>query len=93
MNIDQGRIAPSKSERAKLVSGGRLQVPARMRKALGLEDGDQVTMEVKDGILIVRPFHEVLKEVRASFRPKQPPLRGSYTDDFLAERRAEAERE
>jgi AbrB family looped-hinge helix DNA binding protein len=82
-------------QRGKLVSGGRLQVPADIRRLLGLNDGDPVTMEVVDGELHVRPYREVLARVQARFRAQLPlgVTPAQVIDEFIAERRAEAERE
>lgn len=79
-------------QRGKLVSGGRLQVPVEIRRALGLKDGDAVTLEVVDGELHVIPYREVIRRVQERFRRSVPPG-VSLVDDFIAERRAEAERE
>ena len=79
-------------QRGKLVSGGRLQVPADIRRELGLKDGDAVRMEVVDGVLCVRPFKAVLEEVRALLRAEITPG-VSLVDELIADRRAEAERE
>jgi len=79
-------------QRGKLVSGGRLQVPADIRRELGLKDGDAVRMEVVDGVLRVRPFKAVLEEVRAMLRAEITPG-VSLVDELIADRRAEAERE
>lgn len=82
-------------QRGKLVSGGRLQIPAEVRKLLGLSDGDIVTMEVVDGKLHVRPYRDVIAEVQARFRAHLPPgtSASDVIDELIAERRAEAERE
>ncbi len=82
-------------QRGKLVSGGRLQVPADIRRALGLNDGDTVMMEVVDGQLRIRPYRDVIAEVQARMRAHLPPgvTAASVVDDFIADRRAEAERE
>jgi antitoxin PrlF len=79
-------------QRGKLVSGGRLQVPADIRRALGLSDGDPVTMEVVDGELRVRPLRETLARIRARLRPYLP-AGVSLADELIADRRAEADRE
>ena len=79
-------------QRGKLVSGGRLQVPAEIRRALGLSDGDAVTMEVVDGKLLVRPYREVIANVQAQFRQYAKPG-VSIVDELIADRRAEAERD
>lgn len=82
-------------QRGKLVSGGRLQVPADIRRALGLSDGDTVTMEVVDGRLQVRPYRDVIAEVQAKMRGHLPPGVSGWdvVDELIAERRAAAERE
>ena len=79
-------------QRGKLVSGGRLQVPADIRRELGLKDGDAVTMEVVDGKLQVRPYRAVIAEIQGRMRKYVKPG-VSVVDDFIAERRAEAEQE
>jgi len=79
-------------QRGKLVSGGRLQVPADFRRLLGLHDGDSVTMQVIDGELHVRPYRDVIAQVQAQFRQYAKPG-VSIADELIAERRAEAERE
>lgn len=79
-------------QRGKLVSGGRLQVPADIRRALGLNDGDAVTMEIVDGRLQVRPYRDVLAEVQERMKPYVIPG-VSIVDEFIAERRAEAAKE
>lgn len=79
-------------QRGKLVSGGRLQVPADIRHALGLKDGDVVLMQVKDGELHVLPYREVIRQVRERIREYIPDGR-SLADELIAERRAAAETE
>ncbi|MCR2832569.1 AbrB/MazE/SpoVT family DNA-binding domain-containing protein [Parerythrobacter lacustris] len=63
-----------------------------MRRALELQDGDEVRMEIVDGELRVIPFREVIRRVQEQFR-RDAPRGVSHVDDFIAERRAEAERE
>jgi antitoxin PrlF len=79
-------------QRGKLVSGGRLQIPADIRRALGLNDGDAVTMEVVNGELHVRSYRETLARVRERLRPYVPEG-VSLVDELIAERRAAAEKE
>jgi antitoxin PrlF len=55
-------------QRGRLVSGGRLQIPADVRKLLGLKDGDSVTMEVVDGRLQVRPYRDIIAEIQAKMK-------------------------
>ena len=79
-------------ERGKLVSGGRLQIPARVRRELGLKDGDSVVMETVDGELRVRPYRDALARAQAIVR-QYIPEGVSLSEELIADRRAEAERE
>lgn len=84
MNVQKGR----------LVSGGRLQVPAEFRRELGLKDGDTVTLEIVNGELRVVPFREVIRRVQEDVRKYiDVPPGVSLVDEFIAERRAEAAKE
>jgi AbrB family looped-hinge helix DNA binding protein len=76
-------------QRGRLVSGGRLQVPAEIRRALGLKDGDSVTLEVVDGELRVVPYREVIRRIQQEVREHIPPG-VSLVDELIADRRAEA---
>ena len=78
--------------RGRIVSGGRLQIPADVRKELGLADGDNVRIEVVDGELRVRSYHAVIKAIQAEVR-KYVPAGVSLVDELIADRRAEAARE
>jgi antitoxin PrlF len=80
-------------QRGKLVSGGRLQVPADIRRALGLSDGDPVTLRIVDGALQVRPLRDAIARVQARMREHLPPGGPSRVDEFIADRRAEAAKE
>lgn len=78
--------------RARIGAGGRLVIPAEIRRQLGLEEGTAVVMHVEDGELR-------LLSVRSSARRAQEHVMSviapgtSMADELLAERRAEAARE
>lgn len=60
------------SQRARVVGGGRLLVPAEFRRAIGIEVGSTVVVELHDGELRVRPLGSVLRRARdrlASYLP------------------------
>ena len=80
------------AERGRLVSGGRLQIPAWVRRAMELKDGDAVLMEVVKGELRVRPYRDVLAGIQARLR-RYVPEGASLSDELIADRRAEAERD
>ncbi|MET0371848.1 MAG: AbrB/MazE/SpoVT family DNA-binding domain-containing protein [Sphingobium sp.] len=71
----------------KLVSGGRLQVPANIRRQLGLTDGAAVMMRVVNGELHVRPLRDAVAKVQQRLRAHispGPPL----SDELIADRRS-----
>jgi antitoxin PrlF len=72
----------------KVAANGRISIPARQRKALGLEDGGMVVMAVENGELRIRPVKAVLEDVRAMIAPFLRSS-GDTVDQFLADRRAE----
>ncbi len=78
--------------RGRIVSGGRLQIPADVRKELGFADGDSVRLEVVDGELRVRSYQVVIKAIQAEVR-KYIPAGVSLADELIADRRVEASRE
>jgi len=79
-------------QRGKLVSGGRLQLPAELRRELSLADGETVLMEVVDGELHVRPLRDAIARVQARLR-QFVPADVSLSDELIADRRAAADRE
>lgn len=79
-------------QRGKLVSGGRLQLPVEIRRALSLSDGDTVLLEVVDGEIHVRPYRDAVTRVQAKLRKYVDPSR-SLSDELISERRTAAENE
>ena len=76
-------------QRAKLVSGGRLQLPIEMRRALSLGDGDTVLLEMVTGEIHVRPLRDAVSRVQARLR-EYIPMDVSLSDELIADRRAES---
>jgi len=76
----------------RMAANGRLSVPARLRKALGLQKGGVVVLSLQDGELRIRPISTVLEEIQAMVAPYLKSS-GDTVDQFLADRRAEAARE
>lgn len=80
------------ARRGKIVSGGRLIVPAEFRRLMGLSDGDTVVMEIKGDELHVRPLRAALRRVQERLKPYA--IEGkSISDELIADRRAAADRE
>jgi AbrB family looped-hinge helix DNA binding protein len=73
----------------KMADGGRVVVPAEIRRALGLSDGDAVTWELRDGEARLIPRRERVRRAQALVSGQVPPAI-SLASQLLAERRAEA---
>jgi AbrB family looped-hinge helix DNA binding protein len=76
---------------AKITQGGRLVIPAAIRKAMQIEDGEVVVLEMSGQKLEVVALRERLKEVQEACAGVLAG--GGVVDEFLAERRREAARE
>lgn len=76
----------------KITPGGRLVIPARHRRDLGLKTGDEVLLRVVDGELRILSQAEAVKRAQAMVKRRVKPGR-SLVDELLRERRAEARRE
>lgn len=80
------------AQRGKIVSGGRLIVPAEFRRLMGLSDGDTVVMEIEGDELHVRPLRAALRRIQERLKPYV--IEGkSISDELIADRRAAADRE
>jgi AbrB family looped-hinge helix DNA binding protein len=76
----------------KVAGNGRLSIPAKQRKLLGLDDGGMLVARVENGELRLRPVRAVLAEIQAEVH-KHMAGSGETVDRFLADRREEAARE
>ena len=79
-------------QRGKIISGGRVQLPADVRRELSLGEGDTVLIEVIDGEVRLRPMKESIRRMQERMRPYIIEGR-SIVDELIAERRAEAQNE
>ncbi len=78
--------------RTSIGEGGRLVIPAELRKALGLKPGEVVMIGLMDGELRLLTLREAIRRDQEWVRTFVPPGR-SLVDELIAERRKEAERE
>lgn len=69
---------------AKVIAGGKIVIPADLRRELGIKDGDSVVMERgPDGINLRREDPDAaLSSLREAFK-------GYSVDQFLRDRRAD----
>jgi AbrB family looped-hinge helix DNA binding protein len=78
--------------RGKVIAGGRIALPAEMRRALGLQNGDTVLFELQGDEIRIRPARSALKRVQErlkAFAPKE----GFVSEELIAQRRVEAARD
>lgn len=80
---------------AKVIAGGKIVIPADLRRELGIRDGDSLVLDRDEsGAVVLRTYDQVVQDVQARFRR----LRGSeptggMVEELMAERREEGRRE
>ena len=81
--------------RAKVITGGKVVIPAELRRELGIKDGDSLLFERgENGSLELKTYGQVVKEVQSAFRAMRPAGHsGSVVDELIAERREAAAKE
>ena len=83
MNAIQGRVSKS----------GRISLPAEFRKAVGLDQGGDVVVELNGREIRIRTIDEVISHAQALTRELLGGKPFASVDAFLAERRRDASRE
>lgn len=76
---------------AKVVEGGRLLLPAGIRRAMRLEKGDSVALELDGDTLTMRSNRAVIRDIQEMLRPYRNDR--SVVDELIEERRREARME
>ena len=79
-------------QRGKIVSGGRIQLPVNVRRALSLSDGDIMQIEMVDGEVHLRPQRDAIRRIQERMRPFITEGH-SVVDELIAERREAARNE
>lgn len=80
------------SQRVKVVEGGKLVIPAAFRREMGITPGDTVIVEMDEGELRVRSLSSAIRRVQERMRESNPEGR-LLSEELIADRRAEADRE
>ena len=83
MNVIKGRVSES----------GRVSIPAEFRKAVGLEHGGDVVIELVGREIRIRTIDEVVTPAQAIARRLTAGKPDASVDAFLAERRRETHHE
>ena len=69
---------------------GSMVVPSELLEELQFKQGDQLLMEIQEGVLVVTRKAQPIPQVQAEFQRVLPNFQGrSPLDKFLAERRTE----
>jgi AbrB family looped-hinge helix DNA binding protein len=76
--------------KTKVAQGGRIVIPAEMRKQLGIGIGEDVNLSLEDNSLKIITQKESIRKAQALFR-KFVPEGVSIVDELIADRRKEAE--
>jgi AbrB family looped-hinge helix DNA binding protein len=78
--------------RMRMGAKGRLVIPAAMRQALGMADGDMLILRVVDGEVRIATRESCLRRAQESVR-RYVPAEVSLADELSAERREAAKYE
>jgi AbrB family looped-hinge helix DNA binding protein len=73
---------------AKVIAGGKIVIPADLRRELSIKDGDSVVLgRTEDGAITLKTYAQVVADGQRWFRSLVGP---AYSvDQFLAERKAD----
>lgn len=78
----------------KVSEGGRVVIPAPIRRSLDLSEGDTVVWDLHNGDVYLSTRKKQLEKARALFQKCTPPgTQPHLVQDFLNERRSEAVRD
>ncbi len=78
--------------RVTVDSAGRILLPAKIRKSLSLESGQELSLKVDENRLVLDKVESAIQRLQATAKKKRKGTTGAV-DEFLADRRLEAERE
>ena len=81
-----------KQRTVQVSENGRMNLPAEMRRALGLRGAGRVILTQEENGVRITTMEQALKRVRDLAQPFRPESRLA-SDELIADRRAEAARE
>ncbi len=79
--------------KARVMPDGRVSLPADMRRRHGLDRGGDVIIEDTGDAIVLRTLDQIVKRAQALSRQLLAGKENVSVDDFLEERRREAEQE
>lgn len=82
----------SETHKVRVTESGRMSIPADIRRAMGLEKGGAVHLQLVEGHLEITTMHQAIKNIQKMAR--EDGWHGKVSvDDLLTWRREEAKRE
>ncbi len=78
--------------KTRVTQGGRIVIPAEMRKQLGIEIGEKVNLSVENNSIRILTQKEAIRKAQELVR-KCVPEGVSLVDELIADRRKEAANE
>ena len=84
--------AVPEAQKVELGAGGRLVIPAPMRTALGMKEGDKLLVRLEGNELRIYTYQEAMRRAQELVR-SFVPADVSLVDELIADRRAEAARD
>ena len=78
--------------KTQITKGGRLIVPARLRKELQIEVGDEVILRLENGSIRLIPLRQAVELAQKMVR-QYVPKNTSLVEELIQARRSEADRE
>jgi AbrB family looped-hinge helix DNA binding protein len=78
--------------KTQINKSGRLILPAKLRKALEIQPGDELVIKLESGSIRIIPLQQAIKMAQKSVR-KYVPEGLSLVEELLTERRDEVNRE
>jgi AbrB family looped-hinge helix DNA binding protein len=85
-------LTSTQAQKVELGAGGRVVIPAPMRAALGMKEGDKVLVRLEGNEIRIYTYQEAMRRAQEIVRSFVPPG-VSLVDELIADRRAEAARE
>jgi AbrB family transcriptional regulator, stage V sporulation protein T len=68
---------------AKIIAGGKIVIPAELRRLLGVNTGDSLVIEEEDGKIVLKSYEQVVREIQARYQTEG----SDSVDQLLADRR------
>lgn len=78
--------------KVRIDRGGRLVIPANFRKALGIENGDEIVLHLEEDSIRLISLQEAVHQAQDKVK-KYVPSTVSLSDELITERREEAKNE